>query len=82
MPRKECPPTTLSANDKEKLKQPGFTEIVDTKGCCPQSSVVCKPGTCPEKPKCPEYYNITEQIIPGLCCPIYKCRKYFTELNK
>ncbi|XP_034943572.1 hemocytin, partial [Chelonus insularis] len=75
LPLEECPLIidNISTEVEKENYQEGYTLIVNTTGCCPRSTLVCQPETCPLPPKCPEYHDLKVSQIPNGCCSIYNC---------
>lgn len=70
-PPEECEPIDLTP--KSPIIADGLVEVVNRSGCCPVVEKVCKPETCPEPKKCPEFYTAKEVTKPGGCCPNVEC---------
>lgn len=56
--------------------EPGFVKITNTSGCCPRTSKVCRPETCPPNPNCQKYYDLVVKDISSSCCPKFECGMY------
>ncbi|XP_059045233.1 hemocytin [Achroia grisella] len=70
-PASECEP--IPNENEVDIIEPGMERVVDASGCCPRVQFSCRPETCPHKPDCPKFHNLTTTNVPGKCCPEYKC---------
>ncbi|KAM3961249.1 LOW QUALITY PROTEIN: hemolectin [Aphomia sociella] len=70
-PPSQCEP--IPNENEVDIIEPGMERLVDSSGCCPKVQFSCRPETCPRKPDCPQFHNLTTTNVPGKCCPEYKC---------
>ncbi|XP_058797462.1 hemocytin [Phymastichus coffea] len=73
VPKDQCSLYDNDVGSNSDVLEPGYAMTTDISGCCPKTTKVCKPETCPPVPICQKYYKVVTVDNPNACCPRIIC---------